>query len=95
MNMNHSVTYRNCPIGGVNILGSKDGINYTLLKSYTNTNGTGGAWWTIDMSNNTNYYKYYRIQHTTKSLAGDGSASVGIARLIITATQKIVTIVRK
>ena len=95
MNMNHSVTYRNCPIGGVNILGSKDGINYTLLKSYTNTNGTGGAWWTIDMSNNTNYYKYYRIQHTTKSLAGDGSTSVGIARLIITATQKIVTIVRK
>ena len=92
MNMNYSVTYRNQPIGGVNILGSKDGINYILLKSHTNTNNAGGAWWTINMSNNTNYYKYYRIQHTTASLAGDGSTSVSIARLIINATQKIVTI---
>lgn len=48
--------------GGV--LASVDNVTYTLLTSFTNTNATSGATWDIDLSSNTNFYKYYKIQFT-------------------------------
>lgn len=40
---------------------SNDGVTWTNGISWTNSNQTGGVTWTIDLSSNTNYYNYYKI----------------------------------
>lgn len=40
---------------------SNDGVTWTNGVSWTNSNQTGGATWSIDLSSNTNYYNYYKI----------------------------------
>lgn len=49
---------------------SDDGVTWTDIKSYTNTVvGNSGATWSIDLSDNTNYSKYYRIYSDTNASA--------------------------
>lgn len=65
------------------ISGSNDNSTWTQLKSYTNTNFTANATWTVNITNN-NYYKYYRFSVSA------GGAYMFIVELDITATQRIV-----
>lgn len=43
---------------------SDDNINWIDIKNWTNNNSTAGATWDIDLSDNINSYKYYRIYIT-------------------------------
>ena len=54
-----------------NIYGSHDGNEWTLITSYTNNVQDAGASWNIDLNDNKNYYKYYRIDNTSMSSAND------------------------
>ena len=49
---------------------SNDGTNWTLLKNITNSNGTAYSSWDINLSDNTGFYKYYRINCSTL-ISGD------------------------
>lgn len=49
---------------GGKVYGSNDNSTWTELKTYTNTVYSSGGEWTIDLSSNTNYYKYYKITCT-------------------------------
>lgn len=64
------------------IYGSNDNASWTQLKTFTNSNKTVSAVWSIDMSTNSNYYKYYRFD-----IKGDGEYA-RITGMTITATQK-------
>lgn len=45
-----------------NVYGSNDYSNWTLLKPYTNNNGTDSGTWYINIDSvNQNFYKYYRL----------------------------------
>jgi len=46
---------------GGNISVSDNGFSWRYLKSYSNSEQSIGGVWTIDLSSNTNYYKYYKI----------------------------------
>lgn len=43
------------------VYGSNDNSTYVLLKTFSNSIVTAGITWTIDMSDNTSYYKYHEI----------------------------------
>lgn len=43
------------------VYGSNDNSSWTTIKAFSNTNRTPLSTWTINMSNNTNYYKYYKL----------------------------------
>lgn len=70
---------------GGNIYASNDNVNWTLLTSFTNSVTTANASWDINLSNNTNYYNYYKIDCLQKA------TYFIIAELGITATQRIIT----
>lgn len=67
------------------ITASNDNSTWTTLTSGTNTNYTSGGTWTISLSSNSNFYKYYRFT-CTRATGRTGSASVGIRYMAITAT---------
>ena len=56
------------------IYGSNDGSNWTQIKSYTNSVQTAGASWNIDLSDNTNFYKYYRMESSGTPYSGTSTA---------------------
>ena len=64
------------------VYGSTDGTTYTLINSFTNSNYGANSTWSIDLSNNKNYYTYYKF-----SLVGDGEFAA-IAKMDLTATYK-------
>ena len=47
------------------VYGSNDNSNWTELTSYANSVQAGGESWYIDLSSNTNYYNYYKLDSTT------------------------------
>lgn len=67
-------------ITGFSLYGSNDDSIYTLIGSYTNSNGTGGASWSKSISN-TEFYNYYRINITSTT----GNTYCSFAELDITA----------
>lgn len=66
--------------GGI-IYGSNDDLVYTQLGTFSDGTTTGG---TIDLSTNTNFYKYYKITPTTWTDTS-GTLTNGWAELTITA----------
>lgn len=62
------------------VLGSNDYSNWTTIKAFTNDITTAQAEWEIDLSDNTNLYKYHRINITKGS-----PTSCGIGRMYLTA----------
>lgn len=64
------------------IYGSNDGTNWTQLTTYSNSNQSSGGIWTISLSSNSNYYKYYRMEST----AGGSGGYWSIAEIELTAT---------
>lgn len=47
-----------------NIEASNDGTNWDTIKTFTNDNITASSSWNIDLSSNTNSYKYYKLNST-------------------------------
>lgn len=69
------------PLTGT-ITASNDNSSWTTLKSWSNSNMTSGASWDISLSNNTNYYKYYRW---TINTVGASSTLAQIREITMTA----------
>ena len=67
------------------IYGSNDGTNWTSIKSYTNAEQAAYAEWNINLSDNTNYYKYYKWTST----AGGSGGYWTIANIVLTASENI------
>lgn len=64
------------------VLGSNDNEIWEEIKSFSNTNNSAGASWNIDLSDNTKFFKYYKLD----SLTGLESGFVCIGCMDITAT---------
>jgi hypothetical protein len=64
---------------------SNDGQTWTDIKSYTNSTVAANASWSIDLSDNTYFAKYYRIY----SDSNVGTAGWIIRELTITATEQV------
>lgn len=71
-------------IAGGSILASNDNSEWTTITEFTNTVTTANTDWNIDLSSNTNYYKYYRIQ------ANNVNTYVSIGKINVIATEKSV-----
>lgn len=70
---------------------SNDGVDFSTLKEFTNSVVGGSQTWTIDLSNNTNCYKYYRIIATsTNYVNANAERQATITELTITAQEQIV-----
>ena len=52
------------PTGGT-VQGSNDNSTWTSIKNWTNSTTTAGASWDIDLSTNSNSYKYYKVTVTS------------------------------
>ena len=63
--------------GRVIVQGSNDDVSYTDIKEYTNSNNTKGDTWTISMSNNTNFYKYYKMLLLTSAQSSNTYRNCG------------------
>lgn len=66
------------------VLGSNNNDNWDEITSFTNTNNTASAIWSIDLSTNTKSYKYYKLDN----LVGIDAGYVGIGKINITATYR-------
>ena len=55
------------------VYGSKDNSTWTELKAFTNSVTSQGGYWMIDLSDNTNYYKYYKMSFTSATNNGTGA----------------------
>lgn len=71
------------------VYGSNDNTSFTQLGSFTNSVQTSNATWNVDLSSNTGYYQYYKIEFTQWNGAATGGR--GIKEIDITATQKTIT----
>lgn len=63
---------------GGNIYGSNDNSTWELLTAYINSTTTANATWTIDLSSNTNYYNYYKIEGTSFTGTNQGFTNIAI-----------------
>lgn len=89
------------PICGWEIHGSTDNINWNTLATGENYDESTGkntlvrrTWWYIDLSNNTNYYKYHRLWITSRgarATATGGWYVTELGDLIFTATEQTIT----
>ncbi len=66
------------------VLGSNNNDTWEEITSFTNTNNTASAIWSIDLSANTKFYKYYKLDN----LVGIDAGLVGIGKINITATYR-------
>lgn len=57
------------PVSGT-VYGSDDNSSWVEITTYTNSVTASGSTWYIDVSNNTNYYKYYKITFKNGASAG-------------------------
>lgn len=72
------------------IQASNDGTEYKTIKEFTNDIVGGGQNWNIDLSDNANGYKYYRIVATDTSYADSNAANqTVITELTITAQELV------
>ena len=70
-----------------NVYGSNDNSTWTLIQTFTNSVSAPNTKWTIDLSNNTEYYKYYKIEFTSGVVdSGTTTASYGLTQVDLTAT---------
>ena len=67
------------------IYGSDNGSDWIQITTYTNSVQTASGTWDIDLSSNTKYYKYYRIE----SASGGSDSYWTIKEIKITATQQL------
>ncbi len=82
-------TYGNiCAIKGGEIQASNDNQTWVTLTTFTNTVTAHNASWTIDLSDNTQGYKYYKI-YITSSTDYYGKYQPGMGELAITANEYI------
>lgn len=72
--------------GHVIVYGSDTNGNWTQLKDYTNTTYTQNSYWYLSMSDNTSYYKYYRLSLLTRAATTGRDEYRCIPELSITAT---------
>ena len=70
---------------GIEIAGSNDGINYTVLTSSFSTSSLTGT----STITNTEGYRYYRLKITVKSASSTNPNTVRISNIAITATEKV------
>ena len=63
---------------GGNIYGSNDNSTWELLTAYTNSTTAASATWNIDLSSNTNYYNYYKIEGTSFTGTNQGFTNIAI-----------------
>lgn len=91
VNITNITVYTQEDSGGANrqstagtIYGSNDYINWTPITTYTNSQQAAYSYWNINLSSNTEYYKYYRWQSTACGTGGYWTMS----HLVFTATQK-------
>jgi len=63
------------------VYGSNDNSTWTELKTFTNSINTSASNWDIDLSDNTNFYKYYKLDVVTPS----SNYYVCVGKLTITA----------
>lgn len=68
------------------IYGSSDNSSFTQLGSFTNTVQAANAIWDVDLSSNTNFYHYYKIEFTQWDGYFAGGRS--ITEIDITATYR-------
>lgn len=71
------------------IYGSNDNTNWTLIKSYGASNNAANATWSVDISTNTSFYKYYKVtcDYTSGALGSlTGTGPWGFTNCRITAT---------
>lgn len=68
------------------ISASDDETNWIQLTTFTNSDGSAGGRWNINLSSNTGYYKYYRIGVNTST-----GTYLGIGELYLTATERTIT----
>jgi len=61
-----------------NVYGSNDNSNWDLLTSFINSVTDKDSTWTIDLSNNTSFYKYYKIEGTSFSGTNQGFTNIAI-----------------
>lgn len=82
-----------CKIKAYSVLASSDNSNWTTLTSGTNSNSTGGSTWSISLSSNTRYYKYYKINVTSNYTSGGQYAMIAelgiVATYVATASNSI------
>ena len=71
------------------VQGSDDNSSWTTIKSFTNSVITANSKWSIDLSDNTSYYKYYRLYITSTYVSGGTTGYTVINELYIEATEKI------
>ena len=57
------------PVSGT-VYGSNNGSSWTTITTYTNSVYTAGQSWNINLSGNTNYYKYYKVDFTNGNSTG-------------------------
>lgn len=69
------------PIYGGVVYGSNDNSKWEQIKSFTNSVLGSNAVWSIDLSSNKNYYKYYKIE------ANNSNTYVTIGKVVITAKE--------
>ena len=82
----NNVSYNDGAISKGDILASNDNSTWTTIKSFTNSTLDQAASWNIDLSDNENFYKYYKILPTAK---GVGNTSINaMDNITITATQQ-------
>lgn len=74
------------------VLATNNKNNFKVLKNFSNSISAGGGEWEIDLSDNENYYTYYRIVGFTTSYGNAGASDqVFFADIKLTATeQKII-----
>lgn len=70
------------------VFGSNDGINWTLLKTYTNNVSQYNSKWTININSN-NFYNYYKLDSTDFPVYGNQGWF--IQQIDITANQLVQT----
>lgn len=82
---NRSDSANNAITSGI-IYGSNDGTSWTEITTFTNSVSTAGGTWLIDLSGNTDYYKYYKLYISTGGYSSNRSC--GLAEVSITATER-------
>lgn len=70
------------------IQGSNDGVGWVDIKAFSNSNTTASSTWNINLSDNTNAYKYYRI-YITSSHYNNGGYYCVIGKIDITAKEVV------
>lgn len=82
-------TYGNiCGITGGIVQGSNDNESWVNIKSFSNSITGHNVSWNIDLSDNNQGYKYYRL-YITSSTAYGGSYKPGMGELVITANEYV------